>query len=43
MELWVSLFIAGGWTRWPLRVPSNSENSMILYHSSSGLAVGLGN
>jgi len=21
--LWVSLFIAGGWTRWPLRLPSN--------------------
>ena len=20
MELWVSLLIAGGWTRWPLRV-----------------------
>ena len=25
MELWVSLFIAGGWTSWPLRVPSNSN------------------
>ena len=24
MELWVSLLIAGGWTRWPLRVPSSS-------------------
>ena len=27
MELWVSLFSAGGWTGWPLRVPSNSNGS----------------
>jgi len=30
MELWRSLFIAGNWTRWTLKVPSNSNNSMIL-------------
>ena len=30
MELWVSLFTAGGWTSWPLSVPSNSKDSMIL-------------
>ena len=29
MELWVSLFIAGSGTRWSLKVPSNSVNSMI--------------
>ena len=23
MELWVSLFIAGNGTKWPLKVPSN--------------------
>ena len=30
IELWASLFIARSWTRWPLKVPSNSNNSMIL-------------
>jgi len=30
MELWVSLFIEGSGTRWPLRVPSNSNHSVIL-------------
>jgi len=24
MELWASLFIAGSWPRWPLRIPFNS-------------------
>jgi len=31
MELWVSLFSSGSWTRWPLRVPSNSNHSMTHY------------
>lgn len=31
MELWVSLFIAGSWARWPSRVPPNSNGSMIPY------------
>ena len=26
----VSLFMQGSWTRWPLKVPSNSKDSMIL-------------
>ena len=26
----MSLFIVGGWTRWPLKVISNSDDSMIL-------------
>lgn len=30
VKLLVSLFIAGSWTRWPLRVSSNSNNSMIV-------------
>ena len=30
VELWVSLCITGGGTRWPVRVPSNSNDSMIL-------------
>ena len=30
MELWVSPFIAGSWIRWPLKVFSNSNDSMIL-------------
>jgi len=30
MELWMSLFIAGCGTRWPLKVLSNSDDSMIL-------------
>lgn len=25
MKLWVSLFTAGVWTRWPLQIPSNSK------------------
>jgi len=29
MELWVSVFIAGDWTRWPLSIPSNSNSSVI--------------
>jgi len=29
LELWVSLLSAGGGTRWPLRVPSNPNRSMI--------------
>ena len=29
MELWVSPCIAGGGTRWPLEVPSNSNHSVI--------------
>ena len=29
MEQWVSLFTAGNWTRWPSRVPFNSNDSMI--------------
>ena len=31
VELWVSLLGAGSWTRWPLRAPSNSNDSMILW------------
>ena len=31
MELWMSLFTAGSCTRWPLKVPSNSKDSMILW------------
>lgn len=31
MELRVSLCVAGGWTRWLLRGPSNSNNYIILY------------
>jgi len=32
MELWVSLCIvhAGGWTRWPLKFPCNSNHSMTI-------------
>ena len=37
MELWVSLFIAGGWTRQPLRVPSNSNDPMISFAVFPGL------
>jgi len=29
-ELWVSLFIAGSWTGWPLSIPSNSNGFMTL-------------
>lgn len=28
-ELWVSLFMAGSWARWPLRVPSNTNHPMM--------------
>jgi len=28
MELWVSLFISGSWARLPLKIPSNSDDSM---------------
>ena len=33
MELWVSLFSAGGWTGWPFGVPSHSNDSIIQMHS----------
>jgi len=36
MELWVSLLIVGEWTRWPLRISSNSSDSMIKYGSLPG-------
>ena len=28
MELWVSLFISGSWARLPLKIHSNSDDSM---------------
>jgi len=31
MELWVSLFSAGSGTRWPLKIPSNLNDFMILW------------
>jgi len=31
MELWVPLVLAGSWTRWSLRVSSNSNSSMTLW------------
>lgn len=29
--LWVFLFTAGGGTRWPVRISSNSNSSMVLW------------
>jgi len=29
----MSLLIAGGWARWPLKVPCNPKHSMILFYS----------
>lgn len=34
-ELWVFLFTAQSWTWWPLRAPSNWNDSMILNVSSA--------
>ena len=33
MELWVSLFRAGSWIRWPLGVPSKSNHAMSLWNA----------
>jgi len=34
IQLKMSLLIAPGWTRWPLRVPSNPNYSIILFIDS---------
>ena len=39
MELWVSLFIAEGWNKQPLVVPSNTNHSMILRFCGYNLSI----